>query len=79
MGRRWLAASFVLVAVLVGVVLAGFFGVMNSVHLMTVGHVGVVSGFFVIAGLVVLGSSAMMLRGVIMMLGGFVVMVRNLF
>ena len=89
MGRRWLAASVVSrllgylirisVAVLVGVVLASFFCVMNRVHLMTVGHVGVVSGLFVIAGLVVVGSRAMMLRSVIMMLGGFAVMIRNLF
>jgi len=49
-----------LVIVLVGVVLAGFFGVMNCVHIMAVRHMGVVAGLFGIAGVVVLGSRTMM-------------------
>ena len=66
-------------AVLVGVVLAGFFCVMNSVQVMTVRHVGVVAGLLMIAGLVVVSSRAMVFRGVIMVLRGFAVMFRDLF
>jgi hypothetical protein len=67
------------VTVVVGVVLAGFFGVMDCVQMMAVGHVSVVSGLFVIVGFVVLGSREMVLRGVTMVLGGFAVMIRNFF
>jgi len=46
---------------------------------MAVGHVGVMPGFFVIAGFVVLSSREMVFRGVTMVLGGFAVMFRTLF
>ena len=76
-----MAASLVslLVTVFVGVVLAGFFGVMRGVHLMAVRHVSVVPGFFVIAGFVVLSSREMVFRGVTVVLGSFAVMIRSLF
>ena len=45
-----------LMTVFVRVVLAGFFGVMRRVHMMTVGYMGVVPGFLVIAGFVMLSS-----------------------
>jgi hypothetical protein len=48
-----------LVIVPVGVVLAGFCGVMNRVHIMAVSHMGVVAGLFGIAGVVALGSPRM--------------------
>ena len=63
----------------VGVVLAGFFGVMRRVDMMAVGHVGVVPGFFVIAGFVVLSSLKMVFRGVTVVLGSFAVMFRTFF
>jgi hypothetical protein len=80
--RRWLAASSclpLLVTVIVGVVLAGFFGVMDCVQMMAVGHVSVVPGLLVIVGFVVLGSLEMVLRGVTVVLGSFAVMIRNFF
>jgi hypothetical protein len=67
------------VTVVVGVVLAGFFGVMDCMQVMAVGHVSVVPGLFVIVGLVVLGSREMVFRGVTVVLGGFAVMIRNFF
>jgi len=60
-------------------VLAGFLGVMDCMQVMAVGHVGVVPRLFVTAGFVVLGSRQMVLRGVTVVLGGFAVMIRNLF
>ena len=65
--------------VLVTVVLASFFGVMDRVQVMAVGHLSVMPGFLVIVGFVLLGSREMVLRGVTMVLGGFAVMIRNLF
>jgi hypothetical protein len=64
---------------LVGVMLAGFFSVMNGMNIMAVCDVGVVTGFFGIAGVVVLGSRMMMFRRVIMVLGGFAMMFRAFF
>jgi hypothetical protein len=77
-----LAASLgvsLVVTVFVRVVLAGFFGVMHRVHMMAVRHMGVVPRLFVIAGFVMLSSREMVFRGVTVMLGGFPVMIRNLF
>ncbi len=67
------------VAVLVSVVLAGFFGVMNRVHMMAMGDVGVMPGLFMIARLVMLGGREMVFRGVTMVLGSFAVMFRAFF
>ena len=61
-------------AVLIGVVLSGFFGMMGSVHCMPVSDVGVVAGFFVIARFVVLGCFAMMSRCVFMMFRSLLMM-----
>jgi hypothetical protein len=61
-------------AVLIGVVLSGFFGMMGSVHCMPVSDVGVVSSLFVIARFVVLGCFAVMFRRVFVVLRSFVMM-----
>ena len=66
-------------AVLVGVVLASLFGVMNRVQMMTVRHMRVVAGFFVVPALLVIGGRTMMFGRVIVVFGGFAVMIRNLF
>jgi hypothetical protein len=62
------------VTVLVGVVLAGLFGVMNCVHVVAVRHLCVVAGLFVIARFVVFGSCNVVFGRVIMVLGGFAMM-----
>jgi hypothetical protein len=67
------------VTVLVGVMLASFFGVMNRIQMMTVSHVCVVTGLFMVAGVVVIGSRTMMFRGMLMVLSRFAVMSRTLF
>jgi hypothetical protein len=67
--------AFLMVAVMLGVVAAGLDVVMLGVAGMAVGGVGVVRGLLVIAGLVMLGSFAVMPRGMLMVLGGLVVMV----
>jgi hypothetical protein len=57
--------------VVIGVVLGGFFGVMIRVCAVAVRDVGVVAGLFVISRLMMLGGGAMVLRGVLVMLGCF--------
>jgi hypothetical protein len=61
--------------VVVGVVLAGFFGVMSRVVMMPVRDVRVMSRLFMISGSVVFGSRAMMTRSVLVVLGGLAVMI----
>jgi hypothetical protein len=53
---------------MLGVVLAGFFGVMVGMVEMTLGDVGVMPGLLVIAPFMVLGRGQMVLLGVFMML-----------
>jgi len=64
--------------VLIGVVFSGFFGMMGSVNSMSMSDVGMMSGFFVIARLVVVGGFAVMFRRVFMMFRGLVVMLCSL-
>lgn len=64
-------------AVLVGVMLAGFVGMVAGVQCMSVGDVGVVPGLLVIARLVVLGRFAMMRGGVFVMFSGLQMMFRS--
>jgi hypothetical protein len=59
--------------------LAGFLRVVLGMNVMAVGHVGVMAGFVVIPGFMVCGCGEMMLRGVLVVLGGFLVMVSALF
>jgi len=66
-------------AVLVRVVLAGFLRVMYGVDMVAMGHVGMVTGCFVVPGFMMLGSGAMMLGGVLVMFGGFFMVFRALF
>ena len=54
--------------------LAGFFGVMLGVRVMAMRDVGMVAGLFMISGGVMFGRCAMMLRGMLVMLGGFQMM-----
>ena len=62
-------------AVVVCVVLAGFFGVMRRVNVMAVRHMSVVTGFVVVACRMKLGSGTVVPGGLLMMFGGFVVMI----
>jgi hypothetical protein len=55
-----------------GVVTAGLDMMMFGVAGMAMGAVGVVRGLFVIAGLMVFGGLAVVLRCVLVMFGGFV-------
>jgi hypothetical protein len=66
-------------AMLVGVMLAGFFGVVFGVDMVTLRHVSVVTGLMVVARLVMLGRSFMMRCGVFVMFCGFAVVFRGLF
>jgi hypothetical protein len=58
--------------VMPGVVAAGFGVMFFGMAGMAVGAVGVVRGLFVIAGFVVLGGFAVMLRRVLVVFGGLV-------
>ena len=62
-------------AVVVGVVLAGFFGVMRRVNVVTVRHMSVVTGFVVVACRMKLGGGTVVLGSLFVMFGGFVVMI----
>jgi hypothetical protein len=62
-------------AVMLGVMPAGLDMMMFGMAGMTVGAVGVVRRLLVIAGLMMLGGFAMVLRGVLVMFGGLVMMV----
>ena len=59
--------------------LAGFRRVMLGMVLMTMCDVRVVPGFFVVFSGVMFRRGAMMFRGVLVVLGGFQVMVGDLF
>jgi hypothetical protein len=61
-------------AVLIGVVLSGFFRMMGSVQRMSMSDMGMVASLFVIARLMVLGRFAVMFRGLFMVLCSFVMM-----
>ena len=56
-----------------------FLCVMGGMHMVSMRNVGVVRGFLVSAGFVVLCRFLVMTRGVLVMLGGFLVMVCCLF
>jgi hypothetical protein len=70
--RRHAYRIYLVLAVMVGVMTAGLDVVMFGVAGMAVGAVGVVRGFFVIAGLMMLGGFAVMLGCVLVMFGGLV-------
>jgi hypothetical protein len=61
------------------VMLGGLFGVVFSMHVMTVRQVSVVTGSFVIARLVMLGGGQMELGRLLMMFGCLTMMFRALF
>jgi hypothetical protein len=78
-------ACGLLVTVFVGVMLAGFFGVMDRMDEMTLRNVRVMAGFVVISGVMVVGGRSMMassvivvLRGLAMVLGAFFGHLKNL-
>jgi hypothetical protein len=66
-------------SVIIRVVLAGFRRVVDGMVLVTMCNMGVVPGFFVVFGGVMFRRGAMMFRGVLVVLGGFQVMVGDLF
>jgi hypothetical protein len=57
----------------------GLFGVTASVALVAMREVGVMSGFFVIAGLMMPRGLPMVTSGVFVMFGSFVMMLGNMF
>jgi hypothetical protein len=65
--------------VVVGGVLAGLLGVMLGVGVVAMRDVGMVAGFLVISRCMMLGSEAMMFRGVLVVLGGFQVVILSFF
>jgi hypothetical protein len=68
-------ARYLVRAVMNSVMTAGFGMMFFGVAGMAMGAVGVVRGLFVIAGFVVLGGFAMMLRSMLVMFGCLVMMV----
>lgn len=68
-------ASGLLIAVLLGVGLAGVGGVLNGVVLMASGGMGVVGGLLVVAGGVLLGGLGVVLGSFGVVLGGLLVVV----
>jgi hypothetical protein len=67
------------ITVVVGVMLAGFFGVMYRLNMVTIRHVSMMTGLFVVTSVVVLGGRTMMLSCFFVMLGSFVVMLYSFF
>jgi hypothetical protein len=63
--------------VLGGVMLAGFFSVMNGMHMMALGDMGVVTSFMMVPGFMMFGGREMMLRGMFVVLGSFAMMLRT--
>lgn len=59
--------------------LTGFFGVMGGVDHMTVRHVCVMSGLLVVAGCMMVGGCFMMPGSMLMMFGGFAVVLCGFF
>jgi hypothetical protein len=66
-------------AVIGGVMLAGFFGVMNRIDVMAVCDVRVMAGFLMIAGSMMLGCRPMVLGGFFVVLCGFHMVIRSRF
>jgi hypothetical protein len=64
--------EYLVLSVMLGVMAAGFGVMLFGVAGVAVGGVGVVRGLFVIAGVVMFGGFAMMLRRVLMVFGGLV-------
>ena len=62
------------ILVRVGVLLAGFLGMLHRVQVMAMRDMGVMAGFFVVLGAVVLRRLAMVLGGGLVMLGSLCVM-----
>jgi hypothetical protein len=75
MVRRTRCEVRLLVTVRAAVRLCGFTGVVRGMRVMAVCRMGVVGGFFVIAGLVVGGGFPMMSGSLLVMLGGLMMMV----
>jgi hypothetical protein len=76
--RRSKERKPLVVAVIVGVMLAGFFGVMLGVNLMALRHVRVMTGRMMVATLVMIGRRLVVLRGMFVMLSSFAMMVDSL-
>lgn len=62
---------------LVRVVLGRFFRVMRRIGLMSLGYLGMVRRLFMIASFVMLGGFPVVIGRVLMMIGGFSVVVRS--
>src|SRR5215467_7662369 len=73
----WLgSACFALAAMFRRVMLARFLSVIRGVQMVPVRNVGVMSGLFGITGFVMFGRFTMMTRGMLVMLGRALVMLR---
>ena len=67
--------GLLLAAMFCGVVLTGFLGMMGSMHVVPMGEVGMMPRLFMVPGLVMLCGLAVMARGMLVVLSGFVVVV----
>ena len=63
-----------LLAMLVGVVLSGFLGMISGVEIVSMCDMSVVPGLFVVTGLVMRGGLLVMPRGELVVFGSFMVM-----
>jgi hypothetical protein len=72
-------AAGLLLAVLGGMVLTGFLSVMLGMNVVTVRHVGMMTGLLMVTRFVMLGGRPVVLGGVIVVLSGFVVVLRGCF
>ena len=73
------ASKGLLLAVMFGMTFCRFLCVIGGMHMVSMRNVGMVRGFLVSAGFVVLCRFLMMTSGVLVVLGGFLVMVCCLF
>jgi hypothetical protein len=64
--------------VFVGVMLAGFLGMVDGMDMMTMGDMRVMPGALMIPGVVMVGGCPMVAGGVFMMFGGFAMMLSAL-
>jgi hypothetical protein len=63
---------------ILGVVFCGLVAVVRRMQSMRVGDVGVMPGLLMIAGFIVLGRFAMMMRGALVVIGGGLVVLATL-
>jgi hypothetical protein len=66
-------------AVIVCVMLTGLFGMVSGVNRVAMRHVRMMPGLVMVAGFVMLGGRSVMLCGVLVMFGGFAMVISGFF